>query len=115
MIHKAMILYCIHLQFQLLNVRINFYDLVWPGELGFLSNYALVYAKLIFNGKNKGVHPFMVQIRDNSTHKPLKGVVVGDIGPKLGYSTKDNGFLAFENYRIPLNSLLARYVRIENG
>ncbi|CAD8212955.1 unnamed protein product [Paramecium pentaurelia] len=87
----------------------------WPGELGFLSNYALVYAKLIFNGKNKGVHPFMVQIRDNSTHKPLKGVVVGDIGPKLGYSTKDNGFLAFENYRIPLNSLLARYVRIENG
>ncbi|CAK90239.1 unnamed protein product (macronuclear) [Paramecium tetraurelia] len=87
----------------------------WPGELGFLSNYALVYAKLIFNGKNKGVHPFMVQIRDNATHKPLQGVVVGDIGPKLGYSTKDNGFLAFENYRIPLNSLLARYVRIENG
>ncbi|CAK60092.1 unnamed protein product (macronuclear) [Paramecium tetraurelia] len=87
----------------------------WPGELGFLSNYALVYAKLIFNGKNKGVHPFMVQIRDNSTHKPLRGVTVGDIGPKLGYSTKDNGYLAFDNYRIPLNSMLARYVRIENG
>ncbi|CAD8203123.1 unnamed protein product [Paramecium pentaurelia] len=87
----------------------------WPGELGFLSNYALVYAKLIFNGKNKGVHPFMVQIRDNFTHKTLKGVTVGDIGPKLGYSTKDNGFLAFDNYRIPLNSMLARYVRIENG
>ncbi|CAD8203711.1 unnamed protein product [Paramecium octaurelia] len=87
----------------------------WPGELGFLSNYALVYAKLIFNGKNKGVHPFMVQIRDNSTHKPLRGVTVGDIGPKLGYTTKDNGYLAFDNYRIPLNSMLARYVRIENG
>lgn len=57
----------------------------------------------------------MVQIRDNETHKPLKGVTVGDIGPKLGYSTKDNGFLAFDNVRIPLNSMLARYVRIENG
>jgi acyl-CoA oxidase len=32
----------------------------WPGELGFLSNYALVYARLLIHGKNKGVHPFMV-------------------------------------------------------
>lgn len=36
------------------------YNIVWPRELEFLSNYALVYAKLIFNGKYKGVHPFMV-------------------------------------------------------
>lgn len=60
MIHKLMILYYIHLQFLQSNVILNQYNLVWPGELGFLSNYALVYAKLIFNGKNKGVHPFMV-------------------------------------------------------
>lgn len=60
-----MILHYIHHLYLLLNVFIYTYSIVWPGELGFLSNYALVYAKLIYNGKNKGVHPFMVQIRDN--------------------------------------------------
>jgi acyl-CoA oxidase len=35
----------------------------------------------------------MVPIRDMNTHKPLKGVIVGDIGPKLGYESKDNGYL----------------------
>lgn len=65
-------------------------------------------------GKSKGVHPFLVQIRD-ANHKPLPGVTVGDIGPKLGYSTKDNGFLAFNNVRTPLFSMLGRYARIENG
>lgn len=55
-----MILHYIHHLYLLLNVFIYTYSIVWPGELGFLSNYALVYAKLIYNGKNKGVHPFMV-------------------------------------------------------
>lgn len=89
--------------------------LVWPGELGLLANYALVYAKLIINGKNKGVLPFMVQIRSMDTHKPLEGIIVGDIGPKLGYSTKDNGFLAFNNFRVPVSSMMSRYVRMEKG
>jgi acyl-CoA oxidase len=30
------------------------------------------------------------------THLPLKGVLVGDIGAKLGYNTKDNGWLMFD-------------------
>ena len=114
-IQQPMISPSILLQCPLLNVFFVFIDIVWPGELGIMSNYALVYAKLLFNGKNKGVHPFMVQIRDFKTHKPLPGIIVGDIGPKQGYSIKDNGFLAFQNYRVPLFSLLGRYVRIENG
>lgn len=59
-IQIQMILHYIHHLYLLLNVFIYTYSIVWPGELGFLSNYALVYAKLIYNGKNKGVHPFMV-------------------------------------------------------
>jgi acyl-CoA oxidase len=75
------------------NFNINSPD--WPGELGLLSNWALVYAGLIVDGKKHGVFPFMVPIRDPETHRPLPGVTVGDIGPKMGYGSKDNGFLGF--------------------
>lgn len=68
---------------------------VWPGELGVYANWALVYAGLIVDGQKKGVYPFMVPIRDMETHRPLPGITVGDIGPKLGYHKKDNGYLAF--------------------
>ena len=37
----------------------------------------------------------MVQIRDLETHMPVNGVKVGDIGMKLGYNSKDNGWLIF--------------------
>jgi acyl-CoA oxidase len=55
----------------------------------------------------------MVQIRDMETHKPLPGVIVGDIGPKAGYNTKDNGFLAFNHVRIPNSHLLQRYLTVD--
>jgi acyl-CoA oxidase len=35
----------------------------------------------------------MVQIRDVETHLPLPGIQVGDLGAKLGYQSKDNGWL----------------------
>lgn len=54
----------------------------------------------------------MVPIRDLNTHKPLPGVEVGDIGPKLGYATKDNGFLKFTHCRIPRFNMLAKYITV---
>ena len=32
------------------------------------------------------------------SHKLLPGVITGDIGPKFGYDTKDNGFMRFTNF-----------------
>ena len=58
-------------------------------------------AQLVINGKKYGPHAFIVNIRDIKTHKAIPGVQVGDIGPKYGMSTKDNGFLRFNNVRIP--------------
>ena len=84
----------------------------WPGELGHLSNIAIVYAKTIVNGKKVGVLPFIVQIRDFETHKVLKGVNVGDIGSKFGYAEKENGFLWFDNYEVPRSNLLNRFFDI---
>jgi len=47
------------------------------------------------------------------THKLLPGVDAGDIGPKLGYSFKDNGFMGFKNYKVPRDALLAKYISVE--
>lgn len=53
-----------------------------------------------------------MQLRCMETHRPLPGVVVGDIGPKLGYNGVDNGFLRFNHVRIPRSHLLARYSQV---
>lgn len=88
----------------------------WPGELGQFGNFAVVYAKTIVRGKKLGVFAYVVQLRDFETHKLLEGVEMGDIGPKLGYAAKENGYLKFTNVRIPLDSLLSRFTEItENG
>lgn len=85
----------------------------WPGDLGLACSHAAVFARLISNGKDHGVQAFFVELRDPVTHIPHKGVEVGDIGPKLGYNTKDNGFLKFNQFRTSKNALLARYITVD--
>ena len=85
----------------------------WIGSLGRTANHAVVMAQLFIGGKNFGPHPFVVQVRDLETHQPLENVYVGDIGPKFGYNTMDNGFLLFNNVKIPHINMLARFSRIE--
>nr|BAJ97384.1 predicted protein [Hordeum vulgare subsp. vulgare] len=85
----------------------------WIGSLGKTANHAVVMAQLFIAGKNYGPHPFVVPIRDLKTHEPLPNVHVGDIGPKFGYNTMDNGFLLFKNVKIPHINMLARFSSIE--
>lgn len=56
----------------------------------------------------------MVQIRDVKTHKPLPGILVGDIGAKFGYNAKDNGYLRFDNVRIPKVNMLSKYANVSH-
>jgi acyl-CoA oxidase len=81
----------------------------WIGDLGLYCNHAAVFAQLIINGKGYGVHVFIVPIRDPKTFKTLDGVEAGDIGPKLGFQNKDNGFAIFKNKRIPRVNMLMKY------
>ena len=84
----------------------------WPGELGLVANHAITHAQLIVKDKNYGIQTFIIQLRDIDTHKVLPGIKLGDIGPKLGYNSKDNGFLKFTNARIPRENMLMKYSKL---
>lgn len=85
----------------------------WIGSLGKTANHAVVMAQLIINGKPHGPHPFVVQIRDMKTHQTLENIHVGDIGPKFGYNTMDNGFVLFNNVKIPHVNMLSRFSGVD--
>ncbi|KAK4400431.1 Peroxisomal acyl-coenzyme A oxidase 1 [Sesamum angolense] len=87
----------------------------WPGGLGKVSTHAVVFARLITDGKDHGVHGFIVQLRSLEDHMPLPGITVGDIGMKFGngaYNTMDNGLLRFDHVRIPRNQMLMRVSQV---
>lgn len=74
---------------------------------GKCSTHAVVYAQLIMpDGTSHGLHAFVVPIRNTTTLLPFSGVIVGDMGEKIGLNGVDNGFVIFQNYRIPRDNLL---------
>ncbi|KAI8886274.1 acyl-CoA oxidase [Backusella circina FSU 941] len=87
----------------------------WIGGLGKAATHACVMARLITDGKDYGPHPFCVQIRSLENHVPLAGITVGDIGPKMGFNSVDNGFILFDHYRVPHISFLAKYSQVQPG
>lgn len=80
----------------------------WPGGLGHTANHAVVVAQLYTKGKCYGIHAFIVQLRDLNTHEPMKGITIGDIGPKFGMNGVNNGFLGLKNVRIPRENMLMK-------
>ncbi|XP_015514443.1 probable peroxisomal acyl-coenzyme A oxidase 1 isoform X1 [Neodiprion lecontei] len=88
----------------------------WPGGLGQTANYAVVVAQLYTQGQCKGIHPFIVQLRDEDTHEPLPGIKIGEIGTKLGMNATNNGFLGFDHVRIPREHMLMKNSQVlEDG
>lgn len=81
----------------------------WIGGAGKASNVAAIFAQLIVGNKSYGPHAFLVQIRNKDTHHPCPGVMLGDCGRKEGLDGVDNGFIIFNNYRIPKENLLNRF------
>lgn len=84
--------------------------------VGHTATHCVLVAQLISQGKPRGVFSFIVQVRDLSTNKPLKGITIGEIGPKLGLDTVGQGFLGFDNVRIPHNQMLSKNAQVmEDG
>lgn len=93
----------------------------WNGSLGRTATHAIVVAQLMLPhpkepGKyvSRGPQPFIVQIRDEKTHRPLDGIVVGDIGPKYGYASMDNGYMLFDHFHVPHSAMLSRYAQVSD-
>ncbi len=75
------------------------------------SKMASVFAQLIVDGKNEGVHAILVPLRD-ADHQLLPGVRVEDNGYKLGLNGVDNGKIWFDQVSVPRENLLNKYGNI---
>lgn len=42
----------------------------------------------------------------------MPGVECGDLGPKFGFHSKDNGFLRLDKVRIPRRQMLMKYAKV---
>lgn len=76
------------------------------------STMAAVFAQLIVDGENHGVHALLVPIRNNNGDV-MPGVTVKDCGYKMGLNGVDNGRLWFDNVRIPRENLLDKYGHVD--
>jgi acyl-CoA oxidase len=79
---------------------------------GQTATHCVVFARLLIDGKDYGVHQFLVPIRDRETGQPLPGVEVGDCGAKMGRNGLDNGWLRFNQVRIPRDWMLQRWAQV---
>lgn len=69
------------------------------------AHFVIVFARLLNNGIDEGVHGFIVPIRDQQM-KVLPGVTVWDMGYKIGVNGVDNASIGFDNVRIPRTNML---------
>ena len=77
----------------------------WITNSAVHARFCVVFARLLIGTKDQGVHAFLVRIRDNN-HNICPGVRVEDMGHKIGVNGVDNGKLWFNQYRVPISSLL---------
>ncbi|KAJ3325708.1 hypothetical protein HDV06_003509 [Boothiomyces sp. JEL0866] len=79
---------------------------------GLVADDAVVVANVKINGKSIGPQAFLVRLRDDNG-RLVSGVEAVDMGKKTVGNDLDNARLIFKNFKAPLNSLLARYVKVE--
>jgi len=78
------------------------------GNAAMHAQMATVFAQLIVDDEEHGIHAFLVPIRDKQGNS-LPGITIGDNGHKLGLNGVDNGTLHFDEIKIPKENLLNKF------
>ncbi|EON25586.1 acyl-CoA oxidase domain-containing protein [Nocardioides sp. CF8] len=74
------------------------------------AELAVVFAQLEVGGEGRGVHAFVVPVREDG--KVVAGVRIEDCGHKMGLNGVDNGRIWFDGVRIPRTSLLNQFADV---
>ena len=78
----------------------------WPTGI-YACTHAVVFAKLIIDGRPHGIQGFFVQLRDEEG-RTLPGIEVGEIGPKVCAGHTNIGFARFDRVRIPRFNMFSK-------
>lgn len=85
----------------------------WIGGAARDARLATVFANLEVDGVARGVHAFLVPLRDE-TGATLPGVRIEDCGEKMGLNGVDNGRIWFDRVRVSNKAMLDRYASIDD-
>ncbi len=77
------------------------------------GDMAVVFAQLIVNDVNHGVHAVVVPLREDNG-QDVQGVKREDCGYKMGLNGVDNGRLYFDQVAVPRSNLLSRFGAISD-
>ncbi|PQJ32215.1 acyl-CoA oxidase [Nonlabens arenilitoris] len=78
------------------------------GNAAMHAQMATVFAQLIVDEEEYGIHAFLVPIR-NKQGETMPGITIGDNGHKMGLNGVDNGTLHFDKVTIPKENLLNKF------
>ena len=76
------------------------------------ARMATVFAQLQIDGKQQGVHAFLVPLRSEDG-RVLPGITIEDDGYKMGLNGVDNGRIWFDHLRVPRAALLNRFADVD--
>jgi acyl-CoA oxidase len=76
------------------------------------AKIGVLFAQLIVKNVNHGVHAFVIHLRDEN-HNLYPGIRIKDVGIKLGLNGVDNGRVWFDNYHVPIATLLDKYAQVD--
>jgi len=85
----------------------------WIGQGAIYAHYAIVFASLYIEDICYGVHPFIVQLR-NQNNECMENITIKDCGIKNGLNGIDNGEIIFDNIVVPYDNLLDKFAYINN-
>lgn len=85
----------------------------WIGGAAETATHCVAFAQLEVDGEDRGIHAFVVQLRDKIAGVPVEGITLADCGHKWGLNGVDNGRIWFDNVIVPRGNMLCKLSKVE--